>query len=155
MLTQGPQIMLSFAVDEPDACGSLQYQQHAQLTEAQRLKAIESYALIAASYAVSVQKAMSDCDYNRNGHNATDPVHSRNTAPFTLNRLSQYDKAENTKQQNQNNHSSLGLSLRLQDTFRNYLRMRVPNQINHIQQAERHRPSRELRQMFTDHLVER
>ena len=148
MLTHGPQIMLSFAVDEPDACGSLQYQQQAQLTEAQRLKAIESYALIAASYAVSVQKASSEREHDRNLRHNSAPVHSDK-------RLGQSDRAENTKQQNPNNHSSLGLSLRLQDTFRNYLRMRGPNQLKQASHSERHRPSRELRKMFTDHLVER
>ncbi len=56
MLTYGPPIMLSFAVDEPSSCGSLTPQSQPQLTEAQKLKAIESYALIAASHAVSVQK---------------------------------------------------------------------------------------------------
>lgn len=141
MLTYGPQIMLSFAVDEPSSCGSLSPQSQPQLTEAQKLKAIESYALIAASHAVSVQKTMTECLY------------ARKSAPSNYKQQSQSQKPESPQHQNPN--SSLGLSMRLQDTFRNYLRMRMPNQINLPPQTERHRPSQELRQMFTDQLIER
>lgn len=130
MLTYGPQIMLSFAVDESTSCGSPHYESQPQLSEAQRLKAIESYALIAASHAVSVQPVTNECETTCHGRNAPTP-------------------------QSRRNQSSLGLSMRLQDTFRNYLRMRVPNQISFVPPAERHRPSQELRQMFTDHLSER
>ncbi len=155
MLTHSPQITLSFAVDEPNSCASMQSQSPPQLTEAQRLKAIESYALIAASYAVSTLKSSDVYETRRDTHQVPSPVYLRNSAPSNLKRLSQVVKPADQIQQNAKNFSSLGLSLRLQDTFRNYLRMRVPNQLNHLARAERHRPSRELRQMFTDHLDER
>ena len=127
MLTHGPAITLSFAVDAPTACGTI----HAQppLTEEQRLKAIESYALIAASHPVSVKKLVADGETVR-----------------------QADKVPPSKvPQGHRNQSSLGLSLRLQDTFRNYVRLRIPNQISHPPRSERHRPSRELRMMFASH----
>ncbi len=123
MLTHGPAITLSFAVDAPTACGTI----HAQppLTEQQRLKAIESYALIAASHPVSVKKLVDHSEAIRAETPKVPQVHK--------------------------NQSSLGLSLRLQDTFRNYVRLRVPNQLSHAPRSERHRPSRELRQMFARH----
>lgn len=51
----------------------------------------------------------------------------------------------------QKNQSSLGLSMHLHDTFRNYLRLRIPCQISHPPRLERNVPSRELRQMFARH----
>ncbi len=127
MLTHGPAITLSFAIDAPTACGTI----HAQppLTEEQRLNAIESYALIAASHPVSVKKLVDD----------SETVRPSNKVPHSK------------FPQGHKNQSSLGLSLRLQDTFRNYLRLRVPNQLSHPPRTERHRPSRELRQMFASH----
>ncbi len=115
MLTHGPTITLSFCVEEPTACESLHTQ---PMTEAQRLKAIESYALIAASHPVSTQGVAVESE---------------------------------TVRSSPKNQSSLGLSLRLQDTFRNYLRLRDLNQISHPPHSERHRPSRELRQLFAKH----
>ncbi|MBA3856964.1 MAG: hypothetical protein C0507_08670 [Cyanobacteria bacterium PR.3.49] len=111
MPSHAPSITLSFAADDSVADGLKPVLP--PFTEAQRLKAIESYALIAASHSVS-------------SHNAIDNSNHRNL-------------------------SSLGLSMRLQDTFRNYLRIDMPNQINHPASTVRHRPSRELRQLFATH----
>ncbi len=132
MLTHSPAITLSFAVDAPTACGTI----HAQppLTEEQRLKAIESYALIAASHPVSVKKLVDESETVR-----------------PSNKLQSNKPPSPKVPQGHRNQSSLGLSLRLQDTFRNYVRLRVPNQISHPPRSERHRPSRELRMMFASH----
>lgn len=112
MLSQAPSITLSFAVEDSVAGGCEQVLP--PITEAQRLKAIESYALIAASHAVSTHNTKKDDSAHRNG-------------------------------------SSLGLHMRLQDTFRNYLRIDMPNLINHPPRTGRHRPSQELRQLFATH----
>ncbi len=150
MLTHGPSISLSFAIEEPTACGSLHTLP--PLTEAQRLKAIESYALIAASHPVSVKKLVAEPETIRPSHNVPSPVYLRNSAPANLTRLSKSARSVKSKvRQVRKNQSSFGLSLRLQGTFRNYLRLRVPNQIDHPPNLERLRPSRELRQMFANH----
>ena len=150
MLPQAPPITLSFAIEEPTSCGTLQSKSH--LTDAQRLKAIESYALIAASHAVSTQKSRQvreEQPTTRNSH-----PYLRISAPSNLNRLgsTQMEKPEKPQMpQSHKNQSSLRLSLRLQDTFRQYLRLRVPTQPDHAIDKERHRPSRELRRLFTIH----
>lgn len=127
MFSYAPSITLSFAVEETQSNQQCSIQQQAPnpLTKEQRLNAIESYALIAASHSVSNRPQTVECDTLRTVNNFA--------APHTQN-------------------SSLGLSLRLQDTFRNYLRMRVsgaqiPNQ-NHNQKAK---STSELRQLFAAH----
>ena len=111
MSSHAPSITLSFAADETVAGGLKPVLP--PFTDAQRLKAIESYALIAASHSVS-------------SHNANDNSNHRN-------------------------QSSMELTMRLQDTFRNYLRIDMPSQINHPASTVRHKPSRELRQLFATH----
>lgn len=138
MLSHGPSISLSFAIEEPTACGSI----HAQppLTEAQRLKAIESYALIAASHPVSVKKLVDESETARPSQKRPIPLHLRKSAT-----------SETSVPPPGRKNLSLRVSLRVQDTFRNYMRLRVPNQIHHPPNSERHRPSQELRQMFANH----
>ena len=82
MLSHDPSISLSFAIEEPTACGSLHTQP--PLTEAQRLKAIESYALIAASHPVSVKRLVDESETVRPSHKGTSPLCLRNSASSNL-----------------------------------------------------------------------
>jgi len=131
MLSHPPSITLSFAVEEPTAIGS--------------------YALIAASHPVSVQKDLVDSQTIRPSNHVASPSYLRNSAPSNLKGLSKSRSEKAKLPQVHKNQSSLGLSLRLQDTFRNYVRHHIPNQISYPQTAVRHRPSRELRQLFANH----
>ena len=148
MLPQAPPITFSFATEESTLCGSLPTT--TPLTDAQRLKAIESYPLISASHAVSTKRTRQDGEMPTT-RNKPSHVYMRNSAPSNLSRLSSANSEKPQMPQGQKNTTSLRLALRLQDTFRHYLRLRVPNQINHPPHTERHRPSQELRRMFSIH----